>query len=114
MKYDTTNNLQREYDKVNSQNKHSHRWFDKETLRFFRSKVAETCFVSDDGERWYFVSSERAPEATKRLYTVRFFNHVSGQIGTVGAFQQYSYAVPAEKEAKRLAMMTREQWEASL
>lgn len=66
-----------------------HSWFDPATMRLFKSRVSSIVFPgSYRGKRGvYFVSSE-SPNGFPR-YTVRFSNR-SGQIQTVGAFQEHT------------------------
>ena len=78
--------IQKLIDFVKSTGSH---FFDRETMRFFKSRVLDKVF--DGGNVWYFVTSERGPlETSKRKYTVRQVDKVSGNVETVGEFREYS------------------------
>ena len=61
---------------------HGH-WFDKDTLRFFKSRILPTVYHGK-----YFISSERYSSDTMRRYTIRVADE-NGSIDTVGEFQAY-------------------------
>lgn len=82
---------------------HRGHWFDRDTLRFFRSRVAEYGYGSADGARVYFVSSERFDDRSPRLYSVRVCVLATGSIDTVGAFQRFRSRSGADAAARRLA-----------
>lgn len=44
-------------------------WFERGTMRFFRSRVSREAYLGADG-RWYFVTSEQGPNGI-RAYSVR-------------------------------------------
>jgi len=67
-------------------------FFDKDTMRFFKSKIHSRQLIDDK----YFITSEQFDYDTPRLYTIREFDQESGDIGTVGEFQQFR----SVKEAK--------------
>ena len=74
-------------------------WFDKVTMRFFRSRLSETLYFGK--EVIYFVSSELGPHQDKRRYSIRSYNPETGDINTVGEFQAYKTlktAISAMKE----------------
>jgi hypothetical protein len=86
---------------------HGH-WFDKETLRFFRSRIGELAY--DDGNgRAYFVTSEQFVQyepryyVAPRKYTVRCYTWSTHHISTVGEFQAYASRSGANAAAERLA-----------
>ena len=60
-------------------------FFDKDTMRFFKSKIHSRQLIDDK----YFITSEQFDSMHKRLYTIREFDHESGNIKTVGDFQQF-------------------------
>jgi hypothetical protein len=73
-------------------------FFDKETLRFFRSKIYT--LWQDESGFVLFVTSEKFDRSTPRLYTIRKFDPSYGntsQIETVGSFQEYKTLKQAEK-----------------
>lgn len=82
--------------------KHKGHWFSKDSMRFFKSRVCEEVYESNDGLLVYFVSSEQH-DKYPRLYSVRVYNVQNDSIKTVGEFQGYSTALRAKNQAKRLA-----------
>ena len=84
-------------------NRHSGHWFDAKTMRFFSSRVSETAYLSIDGKRSFFVSSERFDMETPRSYTVRVQDCETGSISTVDEFQRYDSRYNAHKVAKALS-----------
>lgn len=78
-------------------------WFSKDTLRFFKSRVAPVAYTTRDGKTAYFVSSEKFDHDTPRLYTVRMCDLTTGEIDTVGKFQAYKSQAAATYHAKKLA-----------
>lgn len=80
-------------------------WFDRDTLRFFNSRISGTVYPSKDGS-CYFVSSERMDWQSPRLYSVRraFYDADGGfRIETVEEFQHYASRSGAHKAAQRTA-----------
>ena len=79
-------------------------WFEPDTLRFFRSRVAERGYTIDD-VFVYFVSSEQFVtyhpryRVDRRRYSVRVANMLTGDIDTVGEFQAYASRSGADKRA---------------
>jgi hypothetical protein len=76
-------------------------WFDADTMRFFRSRLADFGYQSGDGHI-YFVTSEKGPHM-KRAYTVRCLTGPKGNINTVGEFQSFGASGTATKYAKGYA-----------
>ncbi len=79
-------------------------WFDKDTQRFFRCRLAQCGYESADGSV-YFVSSEQNKGFGcdyPRLYTVRVLRG-PGKIDTVGEFQQFKTGATADRYAKGYA-----------
>ncbi|CAB4126561.1 hypothetical protein UFOVP75_11 [uncultured Caudovirales phage] len=73
-----------------------HHFFDRDTLRFFGSRVLDGV----EGGR-YFVTSERRPRSNDaRRYTIR--ECVNGKINTVGEFQAFKSASSARAEIARI------------
>lgn len=60
-------------------------FFERDTMRFFRSKI-ETA-ANDAG---IFVTSEQPPDGARK-YTLRLFDHITGNVETVGEFMQYTH-----------------------
>lgn len=84
-----------------------HHWFDRSTLRFFRSRVSRTVYQGPGGV--YFVSSEQKSPAAwgmgwgSRKFTVRKFNPKDCSVSTVQDFQKFFDGREAAAAAKRLA-----------
>ena len=76
-------------------------WFDRDTLRFFNSRISERVYPVPGGA--YFVTSEKYSryDNSPRLYTVRHCT-LEGDINTIGEFQQYQSAPQAHYAALRL------------
>lgn len=74
---------------------HSGHWFDRDTLRFFKSRISEVVY----GGR-FFVTSEKSPN-DKRRYSIRIA-HSDGRIDTIGGFQGYATSKSAHKAAEEL------------
>ena len=73
-----------------------HHFFDPATMRFFDSKVYDKVFGD------YFVTSEQAPAGLRR-YSVRKVNWVTGEVVTVGQFQEFESLREAYRAAERYA-----------
>ncbi|GAF70189.1 unnamed protein product [marine sediment metagenome] len=82
---------------------HTGYWFSSESKRFFSSRVAQTAYKNEETDIAYFVSSEQFDSTSPRLYTVRACDLNTGDINTVGVFQEYSTSREATREAQRLA-----------
>ena len=81
--------------------KHRGHWFDPASKRFFSSRVDQTATVKDG--KAYFTSSEQFDCDAPRLYSVRVCDLTTGDIDTVGEFQQYETASQARRAIKQLA-----------
>lgn len=75
-------------------------WFDKDTMRFFSSRVGNKVFRG--GRCAFFVTSEEGPHGGRK-FSVRKTCDRGGRIQTVGDFQAYATRASAEAAAKRLA-----------
>ncbi len=87
----------RDIERLNAQ-KGKH-WFEADTLRFFRSRYADTAIVKDGGA--YFTSSEQGPSMA-RLYSVRRMDMETGAVESIGGFQAYDTLALAEAALKRV------------
>ena len=58
-------------------------WFDKESMRFFRTKLYPQVFSGEYGI--YFITSESPPNGTRK-FSVRKFNPETLSINTCGKF----------------------------
>ena len=81
------------------------RFFDKPSLRFFRSRVSSRIYPCSGGA--FFVTSERneSPYNTQtypRLYTVRRMT-LDGRTETVGEFQEHLTLKAAHRAASKAA-----------
>jgi hypothetical protein len=86
-------------------------FFSPDTLRFFSSRIGTTVYgvwhfehknYADQVGGQYFITSERNTMGDyPRLYTVRRFNPVTGNISTIGGFQAYKTSQGAAKRAMR-------------
>jgi hypothetical protein len=82
-------------------------WFERGTLRFFRSRVAALAYVNRDATRAYFVSSEQDRLDGVRLYSLRVAELVGPKVGdvdTVGEFQAYATRAAADRAARAAAL----------
>ena len=79
-------------------------WFDADTMRFFRCRLASYGYQAADG-KVYFVSSEKnhgMGGPYKRRYTVRVLVKL-GTVDTVGEFQAYATRDTADRAARKAA-----------
>jgi hypothetical protein len=76
-------------------------WFEPATMRFFNSKVESRVYEGPGGV--YFVTSERRELDMPKRYTVRVFDPSTGDIDTVGDFQEFSALYNARATARALA-----------
>lgn len=67
--------------------KHCGHWFDKDTMRFFKSRLVQDVFPTDSG-RVYFVSSEQGPDNVRK-FSIRCYTIAGDDISTVGEFNSY-------------------------
>lgn len=75
-------------------------FFERDTLRFFKSRVSDRTYPATDG-RTFFVTSERHRNDPRR-YTVRVTRD-GADIDTVGGFQAFATARAAHARARYLA-----------
>ena len=81
-------------------------WFDPSSMRFFRSRLPQTAYTTDDGARSYFVTSEQfvgSQGAAPRKFTVRCYTWETRDISTIGAFNEIASRSTATAQAKALA-----------
>jgi hypothetical protein len=79
-------------------------FFDKETMKFWKSRVYDDLYHCPDG-RILFITSEQYGELP-RLYKVREFNTETARISTLGEFQGYQSKAAAMCAAAKLALGT--------
>lgn len=83
-------------------------FFDKDTMRFFNSRVIE--YFRGNGETAYFITSEKFDSNSKRLFTVRevkrvkvkSFHGYKYSIDTVEEFQAFKTSAAAKKYIEKL------------
>lgn len=79
-------------------------WFDRDTMRWFGSRVHQTTYGPDSVGRIYFVSSEFTGfDRVERAYTVRVFEPADGTVGTHLEFLGFSSRSGAHAAARRAA-----------
>ena len=78
-------------------------WFDADTLRFFRCRLPQQAYLTADGSRAYFVTSEQGPDMPRR-WTVRCYTFATRDIDTIGEFCGYSSRSGADHTARRAAL----------
>ena len=71
---------------IHRMSKRTH-FFDASTMYFFDSKIEVPMYTNETD--CLFVTSEKFDRIEPRLYTVRKYTHDTGDISTVGQFQQY-------------------------
>jgi hypothetical protein len=80
-------------------------WFESDTMRFFKSRVADVAYLNTDGSMAYFTSSEKGPDNVRK-YSVRVFNRATADIDTYPdykAFQAYASRSGADRAARKAA-----------
>lgn len=81
---------------------YSRHWFDKDTLRFFKSRLPQQAYQTDDETRAYFVTSEQPPDGSRR-WSIRCYSFVTRDIETIGPFCSWSSSRAATSAAMKLA-----------
>lgn len=85
---------------------HRH-WFDRSTMRFFRSRLPQGGYMTTDERLVYFVSSEQFEgsngDRAERRYSIRVLKVADHAIDTIGDFQAYASRSGADAAARRLA-----------
>lgn len=86
-------------------------FFDKDTMRFFRSRLLDVTYTVPGGVAVFITSEQNVTyyptyQKQPRRYTVRTFNTLTGSIDEVGEFQQHATLYQARKawkaETKRI------------
>lgn len=86
--------------------KHGSHWFDRDTMKFFNTKLQSKVHPMVDTGDILFVTSERMDAYHPRRYSIRRAYFDEGgrfQIRTIGDFQEYATAGEAHSAAKLLA-----------
>lgn len=71
-------------------------WFDKSSMRFFRSRIVPKVYSGPGGI--YFVSSETSGSENGRRFTVRQFDPLTADVSSFGPFNEMS-----KERAQRIA-----------
>jgi hypothetical protein len=79
----------------------SSHFFDRDTMRFFNSRIGEGAYYDGRGGA-YFTTSEKGPDG-RRGYSVRHYDPKRCGVDTVGKFQGYHSMAAAQTAAKRMA-----------
>jgi len=79
----------------------SSHFFEKDTMRFFNSRIGDSAYYDGRGGA-YFTTSEKGPDG-RRGYSVRHYNPERCGVDTVGKFQGYHSMAAAQTAAKRMA-----------
>lgn len=75
-------------------------WFSKDTTLFFHSRYPKVAYLL--GDKAYFITSEQFNRHSPRLYTIRVCDMATGQVDTVGEFQQYQTEEAAKTSLLKL------------
>lgn len=71
-------------------------FFSEGAMRFFNSRIETRGKLIGDK---YFITSEQFDEKSPRLYSVRSFEKKTGDINTIGEFQEFASKTIAEEFA---------------
>ena len=82
-----------------------HHFFDRSTMRFFRSRVGKWTVRGED-DRVYFITSEQFDEQSDRRFTIRAME-TDGAVNTVGEFQAFADLRTAKRAAVKIARSAR-------
>ncbi|QDH93886.1 hypothetical protein SEA_EVY_255 [Streptomyces phage Evy] len=78
-------------------------FFSADTMRWWKSRISDICYSNIDGDKMFFVSSERNDDYDRR-YTVRVAKLDENgylTIDTVSEFQEYASRSGAHDRAQR-------------
>ncbi len=81
-------------------------FFERDTMRFFNSRISESFYTCEARRTSYFVSSERNTRFTfsgrvyQRKYTVRAIDWDSGDVRTIGEFNACDSMGVAQRKAR--------------
>lgn len=77
-------------------------WFDKDTMRFFNSRLSDILLYLGT-DKILFFSSELGPNQAMRMYSIREYTVSTGAIETIGVgFQGYKTLAAAKRAAQIL------------
>lgn len=86
--------------------RHEGRWFDAESMRFFRTRILSDIVLDRMRERTLFLTSEPYVWDGPRVYTVRAADWATGKVSTVGEMGEHE-SLPAARRALALAAVQR-------
>lgn len=89
MIFETIDELKEANERIN------HFWFSDSAMGFFKTRIESQIHNN------FFITSELAPEASNRRYTIRKADS-KGRVNTAGEFQEFSTFEAAEIEMNRL------------
>lgn len=75
-------------------------WFQEGATRFFHCRYPQVAY--EQNGKAYFVTSEQFDYSSPRLYTIRVCDLSTGQVDTVGEFQQYGTSREANRAMQSL------------
>lgn len=83
-------------------------FFDRDSMRFFSSRIGQNAYPTNNPFITLFVTSEKFEDrysnySEPRYYTIRAYDSRTGSIDTVGEFQAYQSSKTANRVAKELA-----------
>jgi len=78
-------------------------FFDRDSKRFFRSRILEGIHKGAGRLIWFVTSEKRGFDDARRGFTVRVFDTQTGSVDTPGDFNAYSTAAQAHGAARRIA-----------
>lgn len=77
-------------------------WFDRDTMRFFKTKLPRVAYANNSREVAFFVTQETGPNMPSR-FSVRKYDFRTRQIDTIGDFNSWVNRGDATENAKALA-----------
>jgi hypothetical protein len=78
-------------------------FFDRDSKRFFRSRILEGIHKGSGRLIWFVTSEKRGFDDARRGFTVRVFDTTTGSVDTPGDFNGHSTAAQAHSAARKLA-----------
>lgn len=85
-----------------AKNCHKGHWFDKGSMRFFKSRPPQYAYYTPKENAYYFISSEAFSGSQNRKYTIRRVNVSSGEISSVTEFNTLTKSQAKSQLAKIL------------
>jgi len=88
------------YEVKRSNSQHGFHFFEPGAMRFFNSRISNDAIKT--GDVAYFVTSEQFDWKSPRLYTTRKIDLKTGDVDTIGEFQEYRTSQAAWAKIKKL------------